>query len=428
LFVDGSQGSIMKLCFLADARSPIAQNWINYFIAAGHEVHIISSYPCKLDALSVASLHIVPVAFSTFVGNSDGGVRKCLKAGSRLAHSLTELRRGGLGPILTGLRHWLGPIDVYRRIGRVRQILVDLNPDLVHAMRLPFEGLLAAEALRPVAIPLLISVWGNDFTFFAKRFPLISRMTSRALKRANTLHLDCRRDVRLAKEWGFNKEKPSLVLPGSGGVQLDIFYPSRANAGVMKKWFISPAGPTVFYPRRFRPGSVRTDTFFKAVPLVLKERPEMTFVCVGMAGHSVAERWKRCLHTPDSVHLLPVVTRTEMADLFRLADVFVSPSEHDGTPNTLLEGMACGSFPVVGDIESLREWVEDGVNGLLCDPASPESLAQAILRALQEENLRRQAVMYNLKLIAERADYQKVMAKAEEFYREVIAHAGEPWI
>ena len=46
-------------------------------------------------------------------------------------------------------------------------LIADLQPDLVHAMRLPFEGFLAAAAVEKV--PLLISVWGNDFTLFANR-------------------------------------------------------------------------------------------------------------------------------------------------------------------------------------------------------------------------------------------------------------------
>ena len=33
---------------------------------------------------------------------------------------------------------------------------------------------------------------------------------------------------------------------------------------------------------------------------------------------------------------------------------------HDGTPNTLLEGMACGCLPVAGDLDSIREWLKPG--------------------------------------------------------------------
>jgi len=99
----------------------------------------------------------------------------------------------------------------------------------------------------------------------------------------------------------------------------------------------------------------------------------------------------------------------------------VSPSTHDGTPNSLIEGMASGCFPICGDLESIREWITDGVNGLLIDPSKPQELADAILLALNDESLRRQALEENQKIIASRAEYEHSMAKADEFYKKCIA-------
>ena len=139
-----------------------------------------------------------------------------------------------------------------------------------------------------------------------------------------------------------------------------------------------------------------------------------------MQSSSLAERWVRQSAVGHAVKLLPLVPREKMAELFRAAQVMVSPSLHDGTPNTLLEGMACGCFPVTGDIESVREWITSEVNGLLCDPISPASVAGSILRGLSDNELRRSAEKINCNLIAERADYTKVMAQAEQFYQQVI--------
>jgi glycosyltransferase involved in cell wall biosynthesis len=109
-----------------------------------------------------------------------------------------------------------------------------------------------------------------------------------------------------------------------------------------------------------------------------------------------------------------------MADIFRSAAVLVSPSTHDGTPNTLLEGMACGCFPVAGDLESIREWITPGVNGLLVDPSNPDSLADAILSALDQPELRARAAEQNQRIIADRADYAQSMARAEAFYNRLV--------
>ena len=95
--------------------------------------------------------------------------------------------------------------------------------------------------------------------------------------------------------------------------------------------------------------------------------PKRAFCAPPCRGEPEAENWVQQLGIADAVDLMPKVSRAEMADLYRQARVAASPSEHDGTPNTLLEAMACGCFPVAGDIASLREWIEDGKNGLISE-------------------------------------------------------------
>jgi glycosyltransferase involved in cell wall biosynthesis len=83
--------------------------------------------------------------------------------------------------------------------------------------------------------------------------------------------------------------------------------------------------------------------------------------------------------------------------------------------------MACGCFPVAGDIESLREWITPGLNGLLIDPRDPQSLAEAILQALEDSDLRARAENHNTDLIAERAEYTHCMRRAEAFYNQILS-------
>ena len=79
----------------------------------------------------------------------------------------------------------------------------------------------------------------------------------------------------------------------------------------------------------------------------------------------------------------------------------------------------------MGDIESLREWIEDGVNGFLVPPDNPDAVAAAILRAIDDTELRRSAAAKNHRMIEARADHSKVMPLAEKFYADVIAYRKE---
>ncbi|MGH7703626.1 MAG: glycosyltransferase, partial [Gemmatimonadales bacterium] len=133
----------------------------------------------------------------------------------------------------------------------------------------------------------------------------------------------------------------------------------------------------------------------------------------------VLQRLVRKLGLGDVVRLLPPVDRSRMADLFRACQVLVSPSTEDGTPNSLLEGMACGAFPVAGDLPSVREWIEPGRNGLLFDPRDPEALSACLIRVLEDGALRAGAREANQALIDRDASYPSVMTRAEAYYRSV---------
>jgi len=382
----------MRLLFVADGRSPIAINWMRYFVERGDEVHLASTFACQPE-LNLAGLDVTPVAFS--------GTKKPSTASSTRPTSSRTLK------LRTATRHYLGPLTITRSAKKLRTVIERVQPDLVHAMRIPYEGMLAADA--HIGTPLLVSVWGNDFTLHAPSTRLMSHYTRWTMQVADALHADCQRDIRLAQEWGFAPKRPTLVTPGGGGIRTDIFYPPEALV----------EEPVVINPRGFR-AYVCNDVFFKAIPLVLNEIPKARFLCASMAGEAQVRQWIEELGIAHAVELLAPMPHAQMAEVFRSAAVLVSPSVHDGTPNTLLEGMASGCFPVAGDLESIREWITDGENGLLTDATDPGRLAESIVRALKSKNLREQAAGLNAKRIADGAEYFACMRQAETFYQNVI--------
>ena len=402
----------MRLLFVVDGRSPISLNWISYFVETGHEVHLASTFPCEPD-LSLASLTFIPVAFSG-TKLKEGGIRsRSWMVNAISGASYVKLR--------TSIRQKFGPLTLNRAKPALQRIINQVNPELVHAMRIPYEGMLAALAfrdfeqthIRQKRPPLLISVWGNDFTLHAPASVLMKRYTQETLLIADALHTDCLRDERLAFEWGFRRERPTIVLPGGGGVRLDIFSPpissETSDENMMR--VINPRGVRAY---------IRNDIFFEAAKLVLMKNPEVRFTCPGMAHEPQIEAIVNELGLSTKIELLPRVSYAEMPELFKSAQVAVSPSTHDGTPNTLLEAMACGCFPIAGDIESVREWITPGENGLLVNPIDPYQLAEAIDISLHDNELRLKAARINTRLIEEKASYKVVMKRAEEYYRLLI--------
>jgi len=83
--------------------------------------------------------------------------------------------------------------------------------------------------------------------------------------------------------------------------------------------------------------------------------------------------------------------------------------------------MAFGCLPVCGDIESIREWVTPGVNGLLADPTDASALAVMICLAIENEPLREKAAAANRKLLEERAEVTGVRNALAAFYQRWCA-------
>jgi len=381
----------MRLLFVTDARSPISKNWIRHFIERGDEVFIASTFEWDVEGIPSERTEFTPVAFSS--------AKKRTSAPSTASSRTLSLR--------TKIRQWLGPVTIPAAAFKLRAFIREVQPDIVHAMRVPYEGMLTAEALQGLKVhpTFLVSIWGNDFTLHAPSTPLMRYYTRKVMNSVDGLHADAERDVNLAHEWGLSVEKPTLVTPGNGGIRSDVFYPPKELV----------KSPIIINPRGVRP-YVRNDSFFKAIPLVLAKYPDAKFLCVGMQNEPQAMRWMQEYGIENSVELLPTSPHEKMGEVFRGAQIVVSPSIHDGTPNTLIEAMACGCFPIAGDLESIREWISHGQNGLLFDSNNPQSIADAMLLGLEREDLRTEAAGLNKKIISARAEFSTNMNKVEKFY------------
>jgi len=397
----------MHILLVADGRSPITLRWKESIRALGHRITLVSTFECqKPDGID--EMYVLPVAFSK-VGT---GNRDSTGKASRRRRWVSTLR----GFFLSA-RYYLGPLSVRLYARRYRKLVQKIKPDLVHALRIPYEGMLSA--FTPPGVPLAISIWGNDLTLHAPRSPWMKALTRQTLARADGLHADAQRDLNLAHQWGFLADKPSLLAPSNGGIDLNLLNTQPEALPTGLEALIPPDYALVINPRGVRAYTC-TDTFFRAIPLVLERRPQTVFLCPGMAAESEANRWVQRLRLDQRTILLPSLSQPQLWGLFQRCPVSVSVTTHDGTPNTLLEAMGCGSYPIAGDLESLREWIVPGVNGLLVKPDNPQNLAEAIVTILDAPELCKQAADYNLKLIRARAEVGQVRPQLEVFYHWVL--------
>jgi glycosyltransferase involved in cell wall biosynthesis len=127
----------------------------------------------------------------------------------------------------------------------------------------------------------------------------------------------------------------------------------------------------------------------------------------------------------DAVRFAGQLPRDEFRAALLDAEVFVSVPSSDATSVALLQAMGVGSFPIVSDLPSQQELVEDGLQGLRVPPRDESALADAIERALGEHELRRDAIERNRRFVEEYGVLETNMALMEAWYYRLAGRAGE---
>jgi len=372
-----------------------------------HQVVLISTFPHK-PIPDIEGQFILPVGFSSIAGSQ-------VKSKGQGKPSLISIFVALFRPLLMWMRAFLTPLLMPRYQAQFLEYVKQIKPDIVHALRIPFEGMLA-EAL-PKEIPLIVSIWGNDLSLHAKSSRLMDLRTRDVLDRADGLIADAACDIQLAKKMNLRKPIPNIVVPGSGGLDLDVVRAAENNSYI-DRYKIPVSVPLIINPRGFRPGSVHQDVFFQSIPFVLEEVPEAHFVCAGMRGQPQAEKWLRHYGINSNVSLLPFIPQGELWALYFNTEIYMSLSSHDGTPNSFLEAIACGCFPIVGNIASLREWIDHGKNGWLVEPRDARAAADAVISVLRDKNLRERAAVINQGIVADRVDIRQVEVVVQKFYKQ----------
>ena len=259
---------------------------------------------------------------------------------------------------------------------------------------------------------------GPTLSILRRKYPLHRLFTSRAIARADAITADCQRDLDIAKRY-LPSGQPTAYFPGNGGLNVEI-YTSGVVANECRR--------TMVYARGVGP-YLRPATLFSAFA-TLRKRSEFADVTLEVVSlptqhdhfRSLAMNHGIPLH---AINLHAYMDQPNWSQLLRTALTFVSPSTSDGTPNSMLEAMACGAIPIMGDIESVREWIDDGENGLLFDPDDPA----ALLRCLEEVFAGRfnvqNAQERNQQLIRQRVARDVVVPRVREFYQRIIDSARE---
>ncbi|HET9435793.1 MAG TPA: glycosyltransferase family 4 protein, partial [Candidatus Limnocylindrales bacterium] len=201
------------------------------------------------------------------------------------------------------------------------------------------------------------------------------------------------------------------VIPN--GVDIDRFQ----KAVPLARWQDGPRN--LLFVGRFEPRKGLIE-LLKAYRTLRKTGCDCRLLVVGTGPLGREARRYVATRRLKGVEFLGRVTDEEKAQLFRTADVYISPATGgESFGIVLLEAMAAGTPIVASDIHGYKGVVRRGREALLVPPREPKPLAAAIARLLRDDELR--AAMGAAGIArAQQFSWERVTAKVDNYYGVVI--------
>ncbi|PZO18562.1 MAG: sugar transferase [Burkholderiales bacterium] len=268
---------------------------------------------------------------------------------------------------------------------RIYKLLRELKPDVVHTCNL------AALEITPLAwlarVPLRVHAehgWdAHDPNGQSKKYQRLRKLYKPFVSQYVAVSKDL--DDYLAQFIGVPARRRSLI---ANGVDTDTFAPRVGHA--------APVPGCPFVPgQHWLVGTVGRLQTVKNQPLLarafvrlLREHPEMTerarLVIVG-EGPLRGEIESTLAAAGLQAHAWLPGARDDIAHILRMLDVFVLPSQAEGTSCTLQEAMASGLPVVATAVGGTPDLVEEGATGHLVPSDDEAALATAIHRVFFDE-------------------------------------------
>lgn len=126
------------------------------------------------------------------------------------------------------------------------------------------------------------------------------------------------------------------------------------------------------------------DQVLRAMPRMLRELPDLRYLIGGCGDDEGRLRALTSeLGLEDHVTFTGFIPADELADHYRLCDLYVMPSMGEGFGIVYLEALACGRPCLVGSEDASPEAVDGGRLGFVVPPRDPEAIAAAVLGFFQ---------------------------------------------
>jgi hypothetical protein len=301
------------------------------------------------------------------------------------------------------------------RVNQLVRIIRKVKPDIIHLMEMSTGSSLVVEAMEQLGEeekpPLIVGNWGPELQFFG-RLANYGKPIHEALAIADYYTCDCQRDIEMAKHSEFTGELlPSLLAAGGFDVPYIAQFrqkPTSSRRLILLKGYQGLMGRALVALRSFDMCRSELQGYKIAVYSAYHEEVRIAVELLAQSGMDI--------------EVVPRLPKNEdMLALFGRARVYIGLSISDGVSTSAIQAMITGTFPIQSCTACIDEWIVDGETGIIVPPEDPYIVAEALRRALTDDELVDTAAERNYEVCAARADLSVLKPQVIKMYEKVEA-------
>lgn len=269
----------------------------------------------------------------------------------------------------------------------VKKKIKEIRPDVVQSFVLQSGAYPLLEIMKEFPdIKWIFSAWGNDL-YFRQQNEKDLHNIQKTLPRIDYMFADCKRDFGVALNHGF-KGKFLGAFPGGGGYDLEKwnkhFMPFHLRNIITIKGYQGKLGRGIKILEALLPLQER----LKNYNIIVFGGNKIIEEFIENSGLSKWSNFSNLGHLPhDNVLALMGASR-----------IYIGNSISDGMPNTLLEAVVMGAYPIQSNPGgATSELIQHGRGGLLIkNPEDSEEIKDLLIRAFENPDKIKKEIEYNL--------------------------------
>jgi glycosyltransferase involved in cell wall biosynthesis len=264
------------------------------------------------------------------------------------------------------------PFAMWKNVQILRKIIQEEQPDIIHVHQANAYGFITALANRGRR-PLVVTTWGSDVLTLPHTSFLHRWMVQYILRSADAITADAQ--FMADAIHGLIGQVPVTVA--NFGVEIQ-----NIEEGKERK--------NIIYSNRMHESLYQIDQIIQQLAPFISKNPEwkLRIAASGSQTENLQNLAKEYL-PEGSFEFLGFQAGKDNQQNYLQSKVYVSIPTTDGTSISLLESLAYGCLPIVSDLPANREWIQDGVNGIISTgdlSKDLERLLQMDASSIQERN------------------------------------------